>query len=129
MNKATLIKKMDARVVDLGTKVIKKYTAPDNLLEVNRMILTGRNPENRDHYIFETKVHFMVYVIRGKGTIYCNNEVFQVEVEDVVDVPINTRFAAEGTDFEYLTIETPAWFSDQAFIVDKDNKVIKKTKK
>ncbi len=64
MNKATLIKKSDARIVDLGTKVIRKYTAPDKLLEVNRMTITGRHPENTDNYIFETKVHFMVYVVK-----------------------------------------------------------------
>jgi mannose-6-phosphate isomerase-like protein (cupin superfamily) len=126
---STLIKKSNARIVDLGTKVIRKYTAPDKLLEVNRMTLTGRNPENPHHFIFETKVHFMVYVVKGRGKIYCNDEVYEVEVEDVVDVPVNTRFAAEGTDFEYLTIEAPAWFPEQAFIVDKDSKVIEQSKK
>jgi mannose-6-phosphate isomerase-like protein (cupin superfamily) len=125
---STLIKKSDARIVDLGTKVILKYTAPDKLLEVNRMTLSGRNPKNLDHFIFETKVHFMVYVVKGKGKIYCDDEVFLVEEEDVVDIPINTRFAAEGTDFEYLTIESPAWFPEQAFIVKKDGLVVENSK-
>lgn len=127
--KSTLIKKSDARIVDLGTKVIRKYTAIDKLLEVNRMTLSGRHPENKDHFIFETKVHFMLYVVKGKGKIYCDNDIFEVEEEDVIDIPVNTRFAAEGTDFEYLTIEAPAWFPEQAFIVDKNNKIIENTTK
>lgn len=127
--KSTLIRKSDASIVDLGTKVIRKYTAPDKLLEVNRMTLSGRNPENANHFIFETKVHFMVYVVRGKGKLYCDDDVFEVQEEDVVDILPNTRFAAEGTDFEYLTIEAPAWFAEQAFIVDGTGKVIEKTTK
>lgn len=129
MNKSFLIKKSDARIVDLNTKIIKKYTAPDKMLEFNHMTLTGRNPENPMHYIFETKVHFMVYILKGEGEIYCNEATYHVEAGDVVDVPINTKFAAEGKNFEYLTAESPAWFPEQASIVDADKNIIENLKK
>jgi len=129
MNNSPLIKKTEAKIVDLKTKIIRKYTARDKNLEFNHMTLSGRNPEESNHYIFETKVHFMVYVVKGQGKIYVNNDVFSVVEGDVVDVPPNTRFAAEGTDFEYLTTETPAWFPEQAFIVDINNNEIETSKK
>ncbi len=76
--RAKLIKKSQSNLVDLGTKKIYKYTAPDNNLEINRMEMDGRNPENPNHYILETGVHFMVYVTKGEGKIYCNDQVFEV---------------------------------------------------
>lgn len=124
----TFFKKNDAKIVDLKTKLIRKYTTPDRKLEVNHMVLTGRNPENPNHFIYEKEVRFMVYILKGKGKIYCDNSVYEVEVGDVFDVPTKTRFAAEGTNFEYLTFEYPAWFPQQASIVDSNNNLIEQSK-
>jgi mannose-6-phosphate isomerase-like protein (cupin superfamily) len=129
MKNSFLIKKSAAKIIDLHTKIIRKYTALDKSLEFNHMTLSGRNPENPEHYIFETKVHFMVFILKGKGKVYCDDQVFYVETGDVVDVPVNTKFAAEGDDFEYLTTETPAWFPEQAFIVDENKNIIVNSKK
>ena len=130
MPHATLIKKDQSKLVDLGTKKIYKYTAPDNKLEINRMEMFGRNPENPEHFILETAVHFMIYVTSGTGRIYCDDEIFEVQVADVVDVPQSVMFAAESTstDFTYLVCETPAWFPEQASIVTKDGELVEQTK-
>lgn len=128
MSKATLIRRKEARVVDLGTKVILKYTAPDKKLEFSHMTISGRHPDNPNHFIFEKGCHFMVYIVKGKGKIYCDEEVFDVSEGDVVDIPTHTKFAAEGKDFEYITVEHPAWYAKQAFIVDKKGKVVEDTK-
>ena len=115
-----LIKKSDAKVVDLGTKKILKYTSPDSRLELNRMTIDGRHPNDPNHYIYEVGVDFMVYGIKGKGIIYVDAERYEIGAEDAVYVPRNSKFAAEGQDFEYLTVESPAWYPEQAFIVDSE---------
>lgn len=119
-----LIKKEQAKVVDLGTKTIKKYTASDKQLEINYMILNGRTPEKVGTFLCETKVHFMALITKGKGRIFVENDIFEVSEGDCVDVPAGTKFAAEG-NFEYITAENPAWYPEQAQIVDKNgNKVL-----
>ena len=121
-----LIKKNQAKIITQQTKIIRKYTAPGKQLEINQMILNGRTPEIEGTFLCETKVHFMVYVIKGTGKIFCGSEVFNVWEGDCVDVPAGTKFAAEGK-FEYITAENPAWYADQAIIVDSnDNKLLLK---
>jgi len=107
----------DARKVDLGTKVIYKYPTLSRLLELNHMKVNGRHPEKKDEYILEHDCQFIVYVIRGKGKIYAGDEVFSVKVSDAVYVPTENKFAAEGKNFEYITVETPAWYPEQAEII------------
>ena len=120
-----LIKKSQAKIVDKGTKKIIKYTAPDKLLEINHMILNGRTPKKEGQFLCETKVYCMMFVIKGNGKMYVDNEVFEVSAGDCVDVPAGTKFAAEGYNFEYITAERPAWYPEQATIVDKDGNIIK----
>lgn len=118
-----LIKKKQAKIVDFGAKIIRKYTASDKQLEINHMTLNGRTPEKEGTFLCETKVHFMVYIIKGSGKIFCGEDIFDLSEGDSVDVPPGTKFAAEG-NFEYITAESPAWYSEQAQIVDKrGNKV------
>jgi mannose-6-phosphate isomerase-like protein (cupin superfamily) len=118
-----LIKKNQARVVNQGSKIIRGYTAKDKQLEINHMTLNGRTPNKENTFICETKVHFMAFVIKGKGKMYCGGEVFDVEEGDALDVPAGTEFAAEG-NMEYITAEHPAWYKEQATIVDTNGKVI-----
>ena len=119
-----IIKKDQAKIIDKGTKIIRNYTASDRQLEINHMILNGRTPEKEGTFLCETKVHFMVFIIKGRGKILCGNEIFDVEEGDCVDVPAGTKFAAEGYNFEYITAESPAWYPEQAKIVDKDGNVL-----
>ncbi len=107
-----LIKKEQAKIVDLGTKIIRKYTASDKQLEINHMTLNGRTPEKEGTFLCETKVHFMVYITKGSGRMFCGEDAFEVSEGDCVDVPTGIKFAAEG-NFEYITAESPAWYSEQ----------------
>jgi mannose-6-phosphate isomerase-like protein (cupin superfamily) len=88
------------------------------------MLLNGRTPDNKGLFICETKVHFMLFVTKGKGKIFKDNETFDVEEGDCVDVSPGTKFAAEGFGFEYITAENPAWYKEQATIVDKNGNII-----
>lgn len=127
MTKAILIKQSNAKKVDLGTKVITKYTSQDKKLEANHVKISGRHPEEKDQFIYETDCHFLVYVINGSGTIFCDDDKFEVTQGDVVDVPPKTKYAVEG-DLEYLALDTPAWYPEQAAIVDKNGNLIEDTK-
>jgi mannose-6-phosphate isomerase-like protein (cupin superfamily) len=125
----TMIKKKDARIVDLGTKVIEKYTAPDRSVEINHMTIHGRHPETPGQFIYETGIHWMLFVIRGTGNVYLDDETYTVSEGDAIDILPNTRFAAEGHDFEYITVENPAWYPEQASIVDAQSNRIQSTNK
>lgn len=126
-----LIKKNDATFVDLGTKFITKYTSEDKSLEINHMKIHGRHPENPEHFVYEEQVHFMLYVVSGTGTVWCDSECYEVSVGDVVDVPAKTKFAVDSTDetFEYFALQSPAWSPEQAFIVNKEGTVVEQTTK
>lgn len=52
-------------------------------------------------------------MIKGSGKIYAGEETFNVRVGDVVFVPIENKFAAEG-DMEYITVDSPAFFPEQS---------------
>jgi mannose-6-phosphate isomerase-like protein (cupin superfamily) len=118
-----LIKKSQARTVDQGSKTIKGYTSSDRKLEINHMTLNGRTPMKENTFLCETQVHFMAFVTKGVGKMYCGDEVFDVEEGDALDVPAGTKFAAEG-NMEYITAENPAWYKEQATIVDKNGETI-----
>lgn len=124
---STLMKNSAAKKVDLGTKVIFKYTSTDKNLEVNHMKISGRHPENPAHFVYEDTVHFMLYVLKGTGKVYCEDEIYEVEIGDVVDVPAKTRFAVDGKELEYLAVQTPAWTPKQAYIVDTEGNVVEQT--
>jgi mannose-6-phosphate isomerase-like protein (cupin superfamily) len=119
-----LIKKNQARLVNQGSKIIRGYASSDRQIEINHMILNGRTPAKEGTFLCETKVHFMAFVIKGEGKMYCGDEVYNVGEGDALDVPANTRFGAEG-NMEYVTAEHPAWYKEQATIVDKNGDIIK----
>jgi len=121
-----LIRKDQAKFVDKGLKKIIKYTSLDKSLEINHMILNGRTPEKEDQFLCETKVHCMMLIIRGSGKMYVGEDIFEVSEGDCIDVSAGTKFAAEGHNFEYITAESPAWYPEQATIVDKNGQILEK---
>ena len=107
----------DTKKVDLGTKVIYKYPSLSKLLELNHMVVNGRHPESGSEYMHDCQ--FIVYIIKGDGKIYAGDEIFNVKVGDTVYVPTENKFAAEGKCLEYITVQTPAWYPEQAEVVSK----------
>lgn len=109
----------DTKKVDLGTKVIYKYPAPSRLFGLSYVTINGRSPENKNEYTIEHKCQFIIYVTKGSGKIYAGDEVFDVKVGDAVYVPTENKFAVEGKDLEYVEIQTPAWYPEQAEIISE----------
>lgn len=93
------------------------------------MKIQGRHPENPEHFVYEEQVHFMLYVVSGHGIVWCDSERYEVSVGDVVDVPAKTKFAVESSTetFEYFALQSPAWFPEQAFIVDSKGTIVEQT--
>lgn len=102
----------DADNIDLGTKIIHKYPTPTKNYDVARMEVTGRFPKGRG-FILNNICDFFIYVLVGTGKIYAGDEVFDVEPRDVVFVPAKNKYAVDGR-FEYVTIDVPEWYEDQA---------------
>ena len=102
-------------------KTITKYPSPAKVMEFNIMQVNGRSPVNENHYIYNSLVHFMIYVTKESGIFYVDDKKHHVKVGDVIVVPPKTRFAVLGDDLGYIAVENPAWFPQQHFIVDKNN--------
>lgn len=103
----------DTNKIDLGTKVIFKYPTPTKLFDIARMVVKGRHPQEKNKFILEHKCNFVIYVIKGEGKIYAGKDAFEVKVDDVVFVPIDNKFAAEG-NMEYITVDVPAFYLERS---------------
>ena len=110
--------KNEANKIDLGTKIILKYPTPTKSMDVGKMIVKGRYPQEEGVFYNNRECSFVIYVISGKGTVYAGKEVFAVVSEDVVFVPTGNSYAVDG-DFEYITFDTPAYYEKQSTKVQK----------
>lgn len=111
--KSAKYKYTDTNKIDLGTKIIYKYPTPTKDMDIAKMVVDGRHPEDKDTYIIEHDCSFVMYILEGNGKIFLDDEIFEVSAGDVVFVPKETRFAVEGK-FEYITVDTPAFFPEQS---------------
>lgn len=103
----------DTIEINLGSKVIFKYPSPDKSMDIGLMVVKGRHPENKRTFILEHGCSFVMYVTKGNGIVYAGNEKFDVVVGDVVFVPKENKFAVDG-EFEYITVDTPAFYPEQS---------------
>lgn len=103
----------DTDKIDLGTKIIYKYPTPTKLMDIARMVVKGRHPEEENKFILEHDCNFAIYVTEGSGKINAGDEIFDVKVGDVIFVPAENKFAAEGS-MEYITIDVPAFYPEQS---------------
>lgn len=113
--KATKISSKDTQLVDLGVKKIFKYLVPTRILSISHMVVKGRHPEKG--FIHEKDCAFVMYVLKGNGKYYVSGDEIEVTTGDVVYVPGDNTFACEG-DFEYVTIDVPAFYQEQQELVD-----------
>ena len=99
--------------IDLGTKVIYKYPTPTKKFDIAKMVVRGRHPQEPTKFILEHKCQFVICVTKGTGKIYAGEDVFDVAKGDVIFVPNDNKFAAEG-EMEYITVDVPAFFMEQS---------------
>ncbi len=111
--KAVKYTQNEANKIDLGTKVIFKYPTPSKLFDIGRMVVDGRNPEDKNKFLLESDCDFVIYVIKGEGKVYAGDETFGVKVNDVVYIPKGNKFATGGK-MEYITVDVPAYYPEQS---------------
>lgn len=111
--KAVKISKKESKLVNLGTKKIYKFILPTKLYGIAKMVVHGRHPENPQKVVMEKDCSFVMYVVKGSGKYFINEEEFNVKADDVVYVPSGSTFACEG-DFEYITVDVPAYYPEQS---------------
>jgi mannose-6-phosphate isomerase-like protein (cupin superfamily) len=83
----------DTNKIDLGTKVIHKYPNPTKDFDIGKMVVNGRHPQKANTFALESACSFVMYILKGSGKVYADDNVFDVEVEDVVFMPNNCKFA------------------------------------
>jgi mannose-6-phosphate isomerase-like protein (cupin superfamily) len=110
--KPVKIKFKEAKKTDLGTKIIHSYPLPTKLMSLAYMIVKGRHPQGKAFFL-EHDCAFIIYVTKGKGTVYAGNEKFDVEIGDAVLVPTDNKFAVEG-NMEYVTVDVPGYYHEQS---------------
>jgi mannose-6-phosphate isomerase-like protein (cupin superfamily) len=110
--------KTDAQVINLGTKTIHSYPLKTRTLSVAYMVVKGRHPENQNKFLLEHDCQFIINVTKGTGTIYAGNEKYDVKTGDVIYVPNDNKFSAEG-DMEYVTADSPGYYPEQSTEIDE----------
>ena len=109
----------EAKKIELGpTKTIYKYELPTKLFDISKMVVKGRHPEDSRKVILEKDCNFAMYVTRGEGKYLVNGEEINVVEGDVIFVPTGSTFACEG-DFEYITVDVPAYYPEQSEEIEK----------
>ncbi len=103
----------DTKKINLNTKIIYKYPTPTQLFDIARMVVKGRHPEDKNTFIIEEDCSFIIYVIKGKGTVYAGEKELKVSINDVVLVPKGNKFAIKG-NLEYITVNVPAFYLEQS---------------
>lgn len=116
--KAVKISAKEANKIGLGTKTIYKYILPTKLFDIAKMVVKGRHPENPKKVILERDCSFAMYVIKGRGKYFVNGKSMNVAEGDVLYVPASSTFACEG-DFEYVTVDVPAYYPEQSEEIEK----------
>lgn len=82
------------------------------------MRVNGRHPNGARKFLLEHDCDFVIYVTKGSGRIVAGNEIFDVVPEDVVFVPAEHKFAAEG-NLEYISFDVPAFYLEQSEEIEK----------
>ncbi len=117
--KPVKISAKEAKKIELGpTKTIYKYVLPTKLFDIAKMVVKGRHPEDPNKVILEKDCSFAMYVTKGEGKYLVNGEELAVTEGDVVFVPAGSTFACEG-DFEYITVDVPAYYPEQSEEIEK----------
>ena len=98
--------------INLDTKTIFEYPNFSENMSVANMVVNGRHPEEENTFTLEHECQFVMYVVKGNGTVYAGDEIFEVKENDVVYVPVKNKFAVEGS-LEYITFVNPAFFPEQ----------------
>ena len=75
--------------------------------------------KGHDKYCTNTKITHIYYVISGHGKFKINDNIYEVQQNDIIEIPANTKFIFAG-EMKLLLIMNPK-FDKTTEIVGKDN--------
>lgn len=75
--------------------------------------------KGHDKYCTNTKITHIYYVISGKGKFKINDNIYEVEKNDIIEIPANTKFIFAG-EMKLLLIMNPK-FDKTTEIVGENN--------
>ena len=104
-----------------GTK-IKQYFHPHNTLNgINYSLAQftlGPRKKSKLHKISSSEIY---YILEGSGMLNINEETYQLEKDDSVYVPPNSKQCIENTgsiNLRFLCIVEPAWKADDEILLE-----------
>lgn len=104
-----LVKKRDAEVFQKPTAIVLEYGGTPNL-DLAVVEIKDRYPEKG--WARNTKVEMTYFVIEGKGKFYLEDEVFSLDIGDLVMIEKGKWYRVEGK-MEVVMVSSPAWSPGQ----------------
>jgi len=106
---------------DEGTK-IKQYFNPHNTLNgINYSIAQFTLESGKKSKLHKMSSSEIYYILEGRGDLKVNNDTFQLEKDDSVYVPPNSKQIIENTgsiNLRFLCIVEPAWKADNEVLLE-----------
>jgi mannose-6-phosphate isomerase-like protein (cupin superfamily) len=82
-------------------------------MDISIMKVNGRHPQEKNKFLLEHECQFVMFITKGEGKVYTDDQVFKAKPQDVIFVPKETKFAVEG-NFEHITVDVPAFYPEQS---------------
>ena len=106
---------------DEGTK-IKQYFHPHNTLNgINYSIAQFTLEPGKKSNLHKISSSEIYYILEGRGMLKINEETYQLEKDDSVYVPPNSKQFIENTgsiNLRFLCIVEPAWKADDQILLE-----------
>ena len=106
---------------DEGTK-IKQYFHPHNTLNgINYSIAQFTLEPGKKSKLHKISSSEIYYILEGSGMLNINEETYQLEKDDSVYVPPNSKQCIENTgsiNLRFLCIVEPAWKADNEILLE-----------
>ncbi|MGY5148259.1 MAG: cupin domain-containing protein [Candidatus Nitrosopumilus sp. bin_7KS] len=104
-----------------GTK-IKQYFHPHNTLNgINYSLAQFTLESGKKSKLHKMSSTEIFYILEGSGVLHVNDEIYNLEKNDSVYVPPNSKQFIENvgtSDLKFLCIVEPAWKADDEILLE-----------
>ena len=95
---------------------VYSYPSGNKTISVALIKVNWRHPDGEGEYFIETQCNVLFYLLKGKGKVIIENQIFELEPEDTISIDSGKKYYIEG-NLEYLAATSPAYFPEQNRIV------------
>ncbi len=111
-----LIKFSDTTKFPVKDWVVWDYPMPDDKVGISYQRVKSRVPEKGR--CLNRVCHEMFFIVKGSGTFYVGDEVYEVKAKDLVIVEPKVKHHIETRGLEYVAVTRPDWYAEQYEEVD-----------